>query len=430
MSLRRHTINEADVHRIISHLRAHDKITPDDIISRPRPNRKKGQSPTTPIPWIHDMPLAGNWQHAGLKAGPNNTNVLYAKESDIWKRVVPVEAIDSFLRTTFLLNPKSTMPLGRDSAYYHVQKTTATISRRALYKFLAKQQAIQITKNIPNERKKGGINLQARGYCEMDPIEGKGKDLAPGGEAFKQRGDWYWLALIDILTGYGLVTTIRHKKASIVAVALKELLDILEGAMGKKVHTIAADHGREFYRDVRKLLKRRKIKQLQVPRASRVEKFNMDFQRNFYRLLRLRRGTFASLEEQALNVTNNTRNKHTKKTPKEALTIADEALRGPYNDNREEEKAYHARDPKIGDKCRVLIKLRKNIRPQLKIGDVARLYKAYHARHFTREIHKVKAKTRTKPPRFYVNGKWHDRDALLLIDGVDAETNRQVALKK
>ena len=427
MSLRRHKINEDDVRRVIGHLRAHNQITPNDIITRPRPNRKRGQPHTEPIPWINVMPLAGNWQQAGLKAGANNTNVLYAKENDIWKRVVPVESTDKYLRDMYLLNPKSTMPLGRDSAYYHVQKSTIGISRRALYNFLAKQQAIQLTKNIPNERKKGGIKLQTRGYCEMDLIEGKGRDLAVG--KMMQRGDWFWLALIDNLTGYGLVKTIRRKQAKVVAVALKEMLDTLEGAMSQKVHTIAADHGREFYTDVRKLLKKRHIKQLQVPRASRVEKFNMDFQRNFYRLLRLRRGNFPSLEKQALEMTNNTRSKYTKKTPNEALKIADEDLRDPYNANREEEKPYHAKDPKIGDKCRVLVKMRKNIRPQLKIGGQARGYKAYHARHFTKQVFKIKAKTRTTHPRFYVNGSWHDRDAILLIDGVDVETNRQVALK-
>ena len=96
------------------------------------------------------------------------------------------------------------------------------------------------------------------------------------------------------------------------APARRELLDNMERGMHAKVHTIAADHGREFYTDVRKLLKDRRIKQLQVPRGSRVEKFNQDFQRNFYRLLRLRRGNFGALEDQALDLTNNTKNKNTK----------------------------------------------------------------------------------------------------------------------
>ena len=308
-----------------------------------------------------------------------------------------------------------------------MQKETVGISRRALYKFLEKQGILQITKNVPNERKKGGITLMKRGYAEMDLIEGKGRDLY---KYFGARGDWYWLAIVDVLTGYGQVQMVRKKEAKVVAPALRELLDNMERDMHAKVHTIAADHGREFYRDVKTLLRRRKIKQIQVPRGSRVEKFNQDFQRNFYRLLRLRRGNFGSLEDQALEITNNTRNKNTKRTPKEALDTPDEELEVGYNARREEEKTYRGKEPNIGDKCRVLIKLRKNMRPMLKIGSETRLYKSYHGRHFTKQIHKISAKTRTDHPRYYVNGKWHDRDAILLVSGVDAETERQVEARK
>ena len=110
-----------------------------------------------------------------------------------------------------------------------------------------------------------------RGFCEMDLIEGKGRDLFKN---FGARGDWY---CVDVLTGYGQVQLIRRKLPKIVAPALEELLDILEKDMSAKVHTIAADHGREFYTDVRAMLKRRKITQKQVPRGSRVEKFNQYF---------------------------------------------------------------------------------------------------------------------------------------------------------
>jgi hypothetical protein len=167
----------------------------------------------------------------------------------------------------------------------------------------------------------------------------------------------------------------------------------------------------------------------QVPRGSRIEKWNQDFQRNFYRLLRLRRGKFGSLQDQALKLTNNTKNKHTKKTPQEALGTPDEELRVGYNDSREDDKSYRGKEAEIGDKCRVLIKMRKNIKPILKIGSQARLYKSYHGRHFTRELHRITAKTRTKHPRYYVNGRWHDRDEILVVSGVDTETDRQVAAR-
>jgi hypothetical protein len=423
--LRRHTINEGDVRRVISHLKVHKEITADDNLTRPRVKKKAHAGPDEPIPWVRGSELAGSWQHKDLKSGPKNQSVLYAKENDTWKLVVPVQEIEKFLRHA-LLDPESTMPLGRDSAYHHVQKGTIGISRRALYKFLEKQSVLQITKNIPNERQKGGIELMGRGYVEVDLIEGKGKDLYKN---FGARGDWFWLAIVDVFTGYGLVQMIRSKKPKVVAPALRELLNQLEHDMHAKVTTVAADHGREFYTDVRRLLKRRHIAQKQVPRGSRVEKFNQDFQRVFYRLLRLRRGTFGSLEDQAVAITNNTKSKHTKKTPKEALDIADELLRDGYKAGRQQSKSYKGQVPKIGDKCRYLIKQRKNIRPILKIGGQARLYKSYHGRHFTKEVHKITAATRTAAPHYYVNGKWRDRDELLLISGVDDETARQVAAR-
>lgn len=436
--LRRHRINESDVSRVLAHLKLHKRVGPNDVLSRPRVKKKKGAPRDEPIPWVRGAELAGSWQH-GLAPGPKNKTVLYAKEADVWKLVVPVQEIETHLRQQ-MLDPKSTMPLGRDSAYHHIQKSIVGISRRALYKFLEKQGILQITKNIPDERKKGGVLLEARGYCEIDLIEGKGRDLY---KYFGPRGDWYWLSLIDVFTGLAEITMIRSKAPKVVAPALSNLLDRLEIKLDSKMTVMAMDHGREFYTDVLKMLKKRHIRHKQVPRGSRVEKFNQDFQRNFYRLLRLRRGTFSSLEDQALELCNNTRNKHTKKTPKEAAETPDDELRAPYNDSREKQKRYKGAEPKIGDKCRYLVKMRKNMRPMLKLEGQARLYKSYHGRHFTKQLYKIKQisdvsrykrpddeeKRPPLPKRYYVNGSWRDRDQILLVSGVDAETDRQVAAR-
>ena len=443
--LRRHRILAEDVRRVIGHLKVHKKVQPNDLIKRPRLKKKRGAPPEEEVPWVRGTELAGSWQQKDLKPGPNNKNVLYTTENGTWKMVVPEEDIETFLRRS-MLDPKSTMPLSRDSAYHHVQKETVGISRRALYKFLEKQGVLQISRNIPDEQKKGGIMLEKRGYCEMDLIEGKGRDL-PG-----FRGDWYWLAIVDVLTGFGLVRSIRRKLPKVVAPALEELLNLLEFEMDAKVYKISADHGREFYTDVRKLLKKRHIAMRQVPRGSRIEKFNQDFQRNFYRLLRLRRGNFSSLEDQAMEITNNTKNKYSKKTAKESLKIPDAVLVPMYNKRpgREVFQKVHGREAKVGDKCRYLIKLRKNIRPILKIGKHSRLYKTYHGRHFTKSVHTIteiitlskkaqaaeaaaaEAEGEDQAParrRFFVNGAWRNRDQLLLISGVDAETDRQVAAR-
>ena len=268
----------------------------------------------------------------------------------------------------------------------------------------------------------------------MDLIEGKGQDLY---KHFKARGDWYWLSLVENL-GFGLVAMTRRKLPKDIAPALASLLDLMNHELGSKVLEIRCDHGREFYTDVKDLCKRRKIKLIQVNKGSRVEKFNQDFQRNFYRLARLYRGTFPALEQQALDITNNTRNKNLKMTPTEALTKPDAQLVDLYNDGREKMKPYKDVEPKVGDKCRYLVKLRKNIRPILKIGAVSRLYKSYHARHYTKQVYTIR-KVAPKPepndppkiPRkFLVNGEWRHRDQLLIISGTDEETVRQVASRK
>ena len=439
--LRRHRILEDDVRRVIAHLKAHGKITKDDILNRPRLKKKKKlESPNEEIPWAH-AELSGSWQQKELKPGPNNSAVLYCKEHGIWKRVVPEEEIEKYMRKS-MLDPTSKMPLGRDSAYHHVQKSTVGVSRRSLYKFLEKQNILQITKNIPNEQPKGGILLTKRGYCEMDLIEGKGRDLYNN---FGARGDWFWLSLVEVLTGYGLVIVSRRKTAPMIADKLRQLLNLMEQRLGAKVYEIGADHGREFFADVKRLLKRRKIKLTLLPRGSRVEKFNQDFQRNFYRLLRMRRGNFGQLEDQALALTNNTKNKNTKKTPEEALETPDAELVPQYNDKRAQRKPFKGREPQVGDKCRHLIKLRKNMRPMLKIGKESRLYKSYHGRHFSKQVHRItrildrnepkkgpggaKKRGGQVPKRYLVNGQWRNRDQILLVTGTDAETERQIAAR-
>ena len=86
----------------------------------------------------------------------------------------------------------------------------------------------------------------------------------------------------------------------------------------------------------------------------------------------------------------------------------------------------------------MLIKHRKNIRPTLKIGSQSRMHKSYLARHFAKGVHKIRKKMQTnkrevqadptlKPVyRYYVNGRWADRDEIMLISGVDPTTDARV----
>ena len=435
---RRFKYSAADVDRVIKHLKLHNKVTANDIITRPlKKPRRYGKKllHDEPIPWVRAGALKGSWQEASLKPGPKGKLRLYGFEDGDWKHIVPAEEVSEYMRTQ-LLNPESRMPLSRDSAHHHLMKTTIGISRRSAYAFLEKQSVLQITKNIPNERQKGGQVILKRGHCEMDLIEGQGRDVS---KHLGHRDRWYWLSVIDRLTGYGVVELVQDAKGAEtkapkwVAEALKDALKRLEGKLKTKVIEMGVDHGREFYTYVKRLLVSRKIRLKQVPRGSRVEKYNQDFQRTFYRLVRLKRGSFSQIEAQAEEITNNLKSKYTKLSPSEAVERTDEDLAAKFNPGREKKKKYNAKSPKKGDKCRVLLKMRKNIRPILKIGHIARGYKAYHGRHFAKGVHTIQKVITLKDSerkRYYVNGRWVDRDEILLVTGTDAETDRKVAARK
>ena len=81
------------------------------------------------------------------------------------------------------------------------------------------------------------------------------------------------------------------------------------------------------------------------------------------------------------------------------------------------------------------------MRPTLKIGSQARLYKSYHGRHWARGVFKIGRKINvnkkavqadpTVEPiyRYFANGRWLDRDEIMLISGVDAETEKALSKK-
>jgi len=396
-----------------------------------------------PIPWVRPALLRASFQDPKLASGPKGKHVLYGLEDDTWKRIVPDTEIDAYLRSE-LLSADSTMPLSRDSAHYWLMKHTIGISRRRAYGFLEQQSALQVSRNIPNERRKGGKPISTRGDVEIDLIEGQGRDVTK--HTGKMMDGWYWLACVDRLTGFGVVEQVQTAKGAStkesrwVAVALKDALKRLEHALGTKVHTISADAGSEFMSHVRKMLVARGIKQRTVARGSRVEKYNQDFQRTFYRLLRLKRGSFSQVEQQAEDITNNLRSKYTKLSPADAVQKTDAELSVLFNAGRQPKKPYAAPEPKVGDKCRVLLKQRKNMRPTLTIKGQSRMYKSYHGRHFAKGTHVITKRMQVNKKltdsdanlrpvyRYYANGRWLDRDEILLISGVDAAT--EAALRK
>ena len=399
--MRQHKISQADIALVIAAVVSHGK------------GKWETDSDDLPmVPWAQNKTFQ-------TSRGPHNRLLLEVKEQDVFKRIIPQEDHDKYLRS-LLLKEDSDVPLARDSGYHILHQRTMGISRRVWAAFLSKQGTLQRTQNIPVERRKGGVKLQERGHLECDLIEGKRKDV----HATFLTDDWYWLSVVDRLTGYFLVRHQKNKLAKTTARNMSSILDEMVRKLGKPVLSMSSDKGGEFLAETTKLLKRRNIKQKFVDRGNRIEQCNQVFQRNFYRLYKLRRGSFKSLEKQALALVNNTRNKYTHKTPNEALQALDKELSTPYNNAREQSSdKYNALEIIKGDRVRHLINIRKRLK------GIA--YKAYRGTHWSALLHKVIDKKRIGTAyKYLVGGSWYDRDSLLLVPTVDAATDKLVQKRK
>ena len=420
--LRQHAVYQADVVRVIKRLNAEGLLTKEDF-----PN----------ITWVAGGPLrfkTNTQMVPPVKAGPHGAQTLYAEENGEMKLVVPRERQQEYLRSQ-MLSKDSAMPLTRDSGYHWVQAKTANISRRQFWQFLEKQSVLQVTRNIPNERKKGGIVREVRGHTEADlmhinktlltdinPRIKREAKQAQTAEEVPTTKPAYFLSLVEQLTGYGLVAFCPDKTVPTIRKRLRVLYKRMATALGAPVLSMATDHGKEFSAGVLDLMTKWSppIKQRLVARASRVEKYNSDFQRSFYRLVRLKRGGLKACADQAERMTNNLLNKYIRLTPAEAVKKTDAEIRPAHKAGREKRKAYHIKKPvKIGDQCRYLVKMRKNIRT---LG-----YKAYKAGHFSTRVFTVWHIDKMTPPRYYVNKAWRDRDEIMIVTGTDATTDQLLA---
>jgi hypothetical protein len=84
---------------------------------------------------------------------------------------------------------------------------------------------------------------------------------------------------------------------------------------------------------------------------------------------------------------------------------------------------YKAREIQKGDRVRHLANIRKRLRG---VG-----YKAYRGQQWSKSVrHVVEKKKIGVAHKYLVGGSWYDRDALLLVPGTDATTDRIVADRK
>ena len=112
--------------------------------------------------------------------------------------------------------------MSRDAGYHIVQKRTVGISRRAFAAFIRKQAVLQITRDALPEKKGVGRPAQARGNLEIDLVEAKGKDIAKF--IHRPTKNFYWITLIDRLTGWLEVRRVLHKNFSVVVPAIRKMV--------------------------------------------------------------------------------------------------------------------------------------------------------------------------------------------------------------
>ena len=389
------------------------------------------------IPWVSSGHTFKTNSQLNLPPGPRNRTLLMTQESKNgpWLQIVAQEMIGDWLRTE-MLKANSEMPLTRDAGYHWLKGKTLGISRRALWQFLEKQEHLQMTRNIPNERKKGNIGNAVIGHVEIDIVHIQKQQLTdeeknqmidsfddPNAmvQEDAKKTDGYFLTMIDRVTRYGLAVVQRRKNATETAVSLRKMLTDMRRATGQTVIKVFSDQGKEFMGPVKALFTERNVKHKTVERGAHIENYNQNLQRNFYRCLHMSRGSVRSCLKQAVILCNGTFNKNLGMTPAEAVSLNPATVQARYKESHAatgDMQYLKTKKPKIGDKCRVLVNLRKLIR---KVQKGKGMYKASKGIHFSRRVFLIKH-VDEKKNRFYVAGAWKDRDEIMLISGVDATT--------
>jgi len=372
------------------------------------------------IVWAHKVPLK-------LQKVAHGKEVIMVREGQTWKRLIHEAQIDGYLREV-LLSSNADVPMSRDAGHHIVQKRTVGISRRAFAKFISKQAVLQITRDALPKKKQPGRPLEGRGYLELDLVEAKGRDI--GKFVHHPVKNFYWITLIDRLTGWLEVDRTVHKDVKSVAPKMKKMLRKMAAALKTDVKYIRSDSGSEFKSDTAAVFKELNIKHKFVKSGNRIEQANKTFQKIWYRLMRLGRGDIFELDVQAVAIFNNTLSSITGKTPLEALDAEDAVLKTAFNDSRKKKVAKYKQVPiKMGDKCRYLL---DSVRG--KNAD-ALGYKSYRGKHWSAEVYtvvkikKYEVHEGVYDEKFYVGRDWRTRDKLLLVPGVDAITRDAVTRK-
>ena len=368
------------------------------------------------INWAHKTPLK-------LKAAAHGKKVIFAPEKGAWKRLLHEKEVDEYLRDS-LLSDISDVPFSRDAGYHIVQQRTIGISRRTFQKFIAKQAVLQITRDRPNAQKRVSKFASKRGILEMDLIEAKGYDI--GKHIHKPVRDFYWITIIDRLTGWLEVKRSAKKNVKSIAPKIEVMMRRMAKVLKKPITLVRSDKGSEFKSDTQLVLQRLNISHKFVKAANRVEQANKTFQKIWYRLMRLGRGDLAELDAQAQIIFNNTISSITKKTPLEAVDEDDKVLTQRYLEFYKKKRTakYKSKELQKGDLVRYILEDVTG-----KHGG-ALAYKSYRGKHWSKKAYPItRMVNNAYQEKYFVHGEWKMRDELLYIPGVDMESRKVVVEK-
>ena len=415
--MRRHKITKRDYERVLAAVKeaTHAAEGAQDEEKQPEPVAGRGVK----LP-LGTLPKIG-WSKLGpfkIKKVAHGKEVLLGKEKDVFKRIVHEGEIDGYLRDAMLL-PGSTVPLARDTGYHIVQTRTLGISRRAVAAFTKKQEVVQLTHQLLPRMQIAGRPLEGRGYLELDLVEAKGSDI--GKWVHHAVRNFYFVVMIDRLTGWIEVERSTKKEAKKIAPIVRKMIGNFAKALGTRVKYIRSDAGSEFKAETQEVFKELKVRSKFVKSGNRVENANRIYQRIWYRLMRLGRGDLGELTSQAVGIFNNTKSSINGYTPLEALKVPDAELKKKFNESKARRPVanYKAETIVKGDKVRFLL---EKVVGKHKEGLA---YKSYRGKHWSPEVHTV-VNINTTTGKYYAAGSWRFRDKLLKVPGVDKETKRKV----
>ena len=258
------------------------------------------------------------------------------------KVVIPNEERGQYLRQ-LLYKSGSTAPMGRDSLYHYVKTLPViNISKRDIEKFLKSQNVIVTRSARPKQEKRQFYStVKKAGICSGDlahirPQDMPSMDYMPSrqdvdpdtewkpGVSMKNiwksgtSGDRYFYNLVDIYTGWLETIVVGTKLETVIAKATKKLVERMAKALGTPVREIQYDFGTEFNLS-EKDLEKKKIRVRRMRTNAVVEQVNAKMQRIFYTIVAQKRTGFKGSVEQAVAISNNTKNRRLGMTPKEAV---------------------------------------------------------------------------------------------------------------